>query len=58
VHVPKEQRKILDPKYETCIFIGYCESIKAYKLYKPKTYKVVVSRDVIFDEWRAWGHQK
>lgn len=40
------------------MFIGYCEISKAYRLYNPKTHKVVISRDVIFDEKRAWGHQK
>jgi len=58
VHVPKEHRKKLDPKSEPCIFIGYYEIIKSYRLYNLKTHKVVISRDVIFYEGRAWGHKK
>ena len=48
--VPETKRKKLDDRGEKCIFIGYSEESKAYKLYNPLTYKVVVSRDVIFSE--------
>lgn len=58
VHLPKEHRQKLHPKSEPYIFIGYCESRKAYRMYNPKNHKVVISRDVIFDEGRAWGHKK
>lgn len=58
VHVLKDHRKKLDPKSEPCIFIGYYEASKAYRLYNAKTHKVVISRDVIFYEGRAWGHKK
>jgi hypothetical protein len=49
-HVPKELRNKLDHKAEKCIFIGYSERSKAYKLYNPKTKKFLISRDVHFDE--------
>ena len=32
VHVPKEKRSKLDNKYEKCIFIGYKDGMKGYKL--------------------------
>jgi hypothetical protein len=48
--VPKSKRKKLDDRGEKCIFFGYSEESKAYKLYNPLTKKLVVSRDVIFDE--------
>lgn len=51
-HIPKENRKKLDAKSQECIFVGYCDSSKAYKLYNPKTRKFVVSRDVTFFERR------
>jgi len=50
--------KRLDAKSELCIFIGYSETSKAYKLYNPLTNKLIVSRDVIFDEGGVYGHQK
>ena len=48
VHVPKEKRTKLDNKYERCIFIGYKDGLKGYKLWNPETRKVVYSRDVVF----------
>ena len=33
-----------------CIFFGYKSSVKGYKLWCPETKKLVISRDVIFDE--------
>eukprot|EP00253_Pinus_taeda_P032896 PITA_32896 len=35
-----------------------CETSKAYKLYNRLTNKLIVSRDVIFDEGGVYGHQK
>ncbi|KAF8365039.1 hypothetical protein HHK36_032960 [Tetracentron sinense] len=56
--VPKAKRKKLDDRGEKCIFIGYSEESKAYKLYNPLTNKVVVSRDVIFNEEESWNWDK
>ncbi|KAK7264214.1 hypothetical protein RJT34_31819 [Clitoria ternatea] len=33
---------------------GYSEDTKAYKLYNPETQKVIISRDITFDEDEAW----
>jgi hypothetical protein len=48
VHVPKENKSNLDKKVEKCIFIGYKDGPKGYKLWNPKTKKVVYGRDVVF----------
>ena len=40
----------LDPKSRKCIFLGYADSVKGYRLWDPTTRKVVISRDVIFTE--------
>ena len=40
----------LDNKSERCIFIGYKDGLKSYKLLNPETRKVVYSRDVVFRE--------
>ena len=50
VHVPKEKRTMLDSKSKKCIFIGYKDGLKGYKLWNPVTRKVVYSRDVVFKE--------
>jgi hypothetical protein len=58
VHVVDQKRQKLDPKSELCIFLGYSEQIKAYRLYNPLTNSIVVSRYVIFYEGGVYGHKK
>ncbi|KAI3474406.1 hypothetical protein Pfo_029267 [Paulownia fortunei] len=53
-HIPDEKRKKLDDKGEKCIFLGVSDHSKAYKLYNPNTKRIVVSRDVVFDEQMFW----
>ena len=50
VHVPKEKQTKLDIKSEKCIFIGYKDGLKGYKLWNLVTRKVVYSQDVVFRE--------
>ena len=45
-HISDERRKKLDDKFEKCIFVGYNERFKAYKLYNLITKKLVISKDV------------
>jgi len=40
----------LDSKYEKCIFIGYKDGLKGYKIWSLEIRKVVCSRDVVFRE--------
>eukprot|EP00253_Pinus_taeda_P036700 PITA_36700 len=53
-HIPDQLRRKLDSKGEKCIFIGYSEESKAYRLYIPSTKKFFISRDVQFIEEEAW----
>lgn len=53
-HVPDEKRKKLDDKAEKCIFLGVSEHSKAYRLYNPITKRIIISRDVVFDESKTW----
>jgi transposase InsO family protein len=50
MHIPKEKRSKLDSKSQQCIFLGYLEGSKAYRLYDPIKQQLITSRDVIFDE--------
>ncbi|PNY17673.1 hypothetical protein L195_g014421 [Trifolium pratense] len=54
-HVPDAQRKKLDPKSIKCIHLGVSEESKAYKLYDPVQKKIIISRDVVFDEKQGWN---
>ena len=49
-HIPKDERSKLDSKSQKCVFLGYCDNRKGYKLYNTHTNKIVISRDVIFNE--------
>ena len=54
-HVADVLRKKLDPKGTKCVHLGVSEESKAYKLYDPVNKKVIVSRDVVFDESKGWN---
>ena len=49
-HVPLEKRTNLEPTAEKGIFVGYDETVKAFRIYLPSQRKVVVRRDVKFEE--------
>ena len=49
-HIPKDERKKLDPTARKCIFLGYGNVTKGYRLNNPVKARVIHSRDVIFDE--------
>ncbi|KAE8689071.1 hypothetical protein F3Y22_tig00110944pilonHSYRG00042 [Hibiscus syriacus] len=50
VHVPADERSKLDAKSKECIFLGYKKGVKGFKFWDPVAKKVVISRDVVFDE--------
>ncbi|GAU24969.1 hypothetical protein TSUD_312040 [Trifolium subterraneum] len=53
-HVPDNHRKKLDNKSVKCVHLGISDESKAYKLYNPIEKKIVISRDVVFDESKGW----
>jgi len=42
----------LEPRSKKCIFLGYADKVKGYRLWcsDPKSPKFIVSRNVVFDE--------
>ena len=44
----------MDSKTERCIFIGYKDGLKGYKLWNPKIRKVVYNQDVVFIEVKGF----
>ena len=52
--MPYEKRVKLDVKSIKCVMFGLCKESKEYRLYNPETRKIVISRDVKFDEGKGW----
>jgi transposase InsO family protein len=52
-HILAEKRTKLDPIAEKGILVGYSETSKAYRIYIPTIKKIVLRRDVKFEEERA-----
>lgn len=48
--VNSQARQKLDEKSKKCIFVGYSTQSKAYKLYDPVSGKIMISRNVMFNE--------
>ncbi|KAM0997730.1 hypothetical protein ACFX2C_007582 [Malus domestica] len=55
VHIPSEIRQKLDVKSVKCVFVGYATCDKGYKVFDPCTKKLILSRDVLFDETMTWN---
>ena len=47
-HISDEKRKALHPKSEKCIFFGYSEDVKGYRLFQPHCNEIILRRDVKF----------
>ncbi|KAH9655417.1 Integrase catalytic domain-containing protein [Citrus sinensis] len=45
-----QERTKLDPKSRRCIFLGYADRVKGYRLWDPTAHKIVISRAIIFVE--------
>ena len=56
VHVKNTKPHLgkLEDRSTPMVLLGYEKGSKAYWLYDPKRGKVVISRDVVFDEKAAW----
>lgn len=54
-HIPSQKRGKLDDNSTKCIFVGYSSETKGYRLYNPLSKKLLISRDVVFDEKSSWN---
>ena len=49
-HIPTEKWRALEPQSKECIFVGYPDDVKGYRLLDPFTNQLFVERIVKFDE--------
>ena len=54
-HIPPQKRSKLDAKAERGIFLGYDSQAKGYRIFNLSTEKIMISRDVEFDEDASWN---
>lgn len=54
VDVPNVNRSKLDDKSTKCVLLGVSEESKAYRLYNPISKKIIIRRDVVFEEGEHW----
>lgn len=55
LHVPSFKRGKSDEKAEKCVLNGYAAESKGYRIYSLSGMKIVISRDVHFDENSYWN---
>ena len=48
--IPKSQHFKLDPKSRKLIFVGYGDGVKGYRLWNPTVHKIIINKDVTFNE--------
>ena len=50
VHIPNAKRNKLEDKSEICVLFGINRESKGYRMFDPTTTKILVSRNVAFEE--------
>ena len=55
VHVPDQKKTKLDDKSLQCVLLGVSHESKAYRLFDPATRRIIMSRDVSFEEDKGWN---
>ncbi|KAL4369603.1 hypothetical protein GQ457_05G026510 [Hibiscus cannabinus] len=54
-HIPAQKRSKLDSKADRGIFLGYDSQAKGYRIFNLDTRKIMISRDVEFNEDASWN---
>ncbi|KAF2343935.1 Reverse transcriptase RNA-dependent DNA polymerase [Trinorchestia longiramus] len=57
-HVPKDEREKLNSKSKTCVLLGYGSGTKGYRQYDFNAKRVLLSRDVVFNESQFMSFEK
>lgn len=57
-HVSDARRTKLEDKSHCCVLLGVSEESKAYRLYNPISKRIIISRDVIFEEEEQWNWER
>ncbi|KAH9313288.1 hypothetical protein KI387_028323 [Taxus chinensis] len=50
LEIPKKKCKALEPQSKPCIFVGYPDGVKGYRLLNPTSHELCIERSVKFDE--------
>ena len=58
IHIPKEKRTKLEPCGKKGIFVGYNESLKAYRIYFPGFKKIDIIKELTFNEDLAYNKSR
>jgi len=48
--IPSTTRNKLQPRSTPCVFLGYLHNYRGYKCYELSSHKVIISRNVLFEE--------
>jgi len=56
--VPKKLCKKLEPNSKKLILIGYLKHVKGYHIWNPSNDKIMMSRDVVFNEVKVGNNSK
>ncbi len=54
VHELEELRTKLDSKSKHCIMVGYFDEFEVFKCHHPLTHKILINKDIKFDEQKNW----
>jgi len=54
IHIPDQKRIKLDDKSIKCVFLGISDESKAWRLCDPVSRKIIISKDVVFEEEESW----
>jgi len=50
IHVPKDKSRKLGLRTKWSIFVGYDDASKAYRICSSQLQKLIVTKDVVYDE--------
>ncbi|RVW12561.1 Retrovirus-related Pol polyprotein from transposon TNT 1-94 [Vitis vinifera] len=55
LHVPSIKRGKLDERAKKCVFVGFAAESRGYRIYSLSKMKIMISREVHFDENSYWN---